>query len=237
MQDKPSIPVLSAACFAPDASIETILSRVEGYSGLELVLWERAGALRVKTSTSELARLRAAASVLPDGVVNVHIELPDGVHLARAEEDARERAIEFIEKAIGIASAIGARSVSVAPAMIGPWPDGDYCEALRVVCLALRELARVAERAGVEIGFIPVSGGFLLSPAETRDLVDEVNSPHVGVVLDVTAVERVGVVEQWVNALGRRVIAIRGDAKDVRFEGVRIELGRGIENGSDSDFV
>jgi hexulose-6-phosphate isomerase len=226
MQDTFAHIVLSSACFPPDASIETIVAHAPGYAGLELVMRERAGALRFKTSASELARLREAASGLTLGIVNVHLELPVGVHAAHV--DARSGAAELITAALRKVSVLGARSMSVVPAVIGPWPDGDYCEAMQVVHAALRELGREAERAGVAIGVVPASGGFLLSPFETRQFIDEVNSPHVGVVLEVEAVRRVGFIEQWVKALGRRIIAVRTQSREqlegVSFAGTIIQI-------------
>lgn len=226
MQDRSEYIVLSSTCFPPDASIETIIAHAAGYGGIELMMRERAGALRFKTSASELARLREAVSELAGGVVNVHLELPDSMHLAHVEGDVRSRAAELVTTALLKASVLGARSVSVVPAVIGPWPDGDYCEAMQVVHAALRELGREAERSGVAIGVVPATGGFLLSPFETRQFIDEVNSPHVGAVLEVEAVRRVGFIEQWVKALGRRVLAMRGGARNplgaVAFDGPHI---------------
>ena len=46
---------------------------------------------------------------------------------------------------------------------------------------------------------------FLLSPLEMRRLIDEVASPHVGVLFDTGNVVQFGFPEQWIRILGSRI--------------------------------
>src|SRR5690606_11015790 len=60
----------------------------------------------------------------------------------------------------------------------------------------------------------PIWNMFLLSPLEMRRLVDEVGSPHCGVLLDTGNITLFGFAEQWLRILGNRVRQIH--LKDFR---------------------
>lgn len=80
-----------------------------------------------------------------------------------------------------------------------------YADALNFAYEALKELAPEAEKRGVIIAIENVWNGFLLSPVETRDLIDRVNSPWVQAYFDTGNVLKFGFPQDWVSILGRRI--------------------------------
>ena len=59
---------------------------------------------------------------------------------------------------------------------------------------------------------------FLLSPLEFKDFIDKVDSPFVGIYLDVGNVVYTGYPEQWIKILGKRI-------KKVHFKDFRRSIG------------
>lgn len=83
-----------------------------------------------------------------------------------------------------------------------------YADALKLTFDALRHLIPEAEKRGVVIAVENVWNHFLLSPVETRDLIDRLNSPWVRICLDVGNVVRFGFPEDWIDILGRRICCV-----------------------------
>ncbi len=93
---------------------------------------------------------------------------------------------EHLEKSIALAKRMGARLIRTLPEM-----DGQYINDARRILPAIRPVLPVLEREGlklaIENGRIPC--------ADLRAALDEINSPHVGVVLDM--VNSLAVPEGW----------------------------------------
>lgn len=72
----------------------------------------------------------------------------------------------------------------------------------------LIELAQYAEKVDIKIGVENIRNKFLLSPLEMRTFIDEINSPYVGVWLNVANMMMFGYPEQWIMILGKRIIKV-----------------------------
>ena len=70
---------------------------------------------------------------------------------------------------------------------------------------SLQTLGAAAEELAVTILIENIWNMFLLSPLEMRRLIDEVASPHVGVLFDTGNVVQFGFPEQWIRILGPRI--------------------------------
>ncbi len=81
----------------------------------------------------------------------------------------------------------------------------DYEVAYDRALQGLTELAPFAESHGVIIGVENIWNKFLLSPLEMRGFIDAVNSPFVGVWLDVANMLMFGYPEQWIRILNARI--------------------------------
>src|SRR5579863_4141762 len=83
-------------------------------------------------------------------------------------------------------------------------------------CLdAMQRLAPTAGKAGVKIGCENCNSEqrFLLTPREFWVFLNDVNSPHVGIHLDVGNIHDTGFAEQWIEMHGPRITRIH--LKDV----------------------
>jgi hexulose-6-phosphate isomerase len=80
------------------------------------------------------------------------------------------------------------------------------------------QLKEEAEATKVSICLENVWNKFLLSPLEMRDFIDKINSPYVGVYLDVGNVIYTGYPEHWIRILGKRI-------KKVHFKDFRRKVG------------
>ena len=89
-----------------------------------------------------------------------------------------------------------------------------YQDGLNFAYRVLYDLRHEAEGAGVAIAIEAASGGGLLSPVELREIINQANSPAVGVCLDVARVACGGVVEDWIETLGNRIKSVRVDLSD-----------------------
>ena len=106
---------------------------------------------------------------------------------------------------------LGAEAILVVPAVVGAWDSPTlqtpYADALNHTHDALSALAGEAEGRSVVIAVenVNVYSRFLLSPVETADLIDRVNSPWVGVYFDTANVLPTGYPQDWIATLGPRI--------------------------------
>lgn len=188
-----------------------------GFDGLELLI-ETDGELSLDTSGEACRRWARQAGEADLRIVVLACKLTDECNLGCELREMRERGRDRIRVALERAAALGAGVVSIEPAVVGNAsgepPLADYEGSLSRVYEMLCALSLEAERCGVVIGVVPAAGRFLLSPVETRRLIDRVNSPFVGVVLDAVEISSVGYPQQWITTLGQRIAAIRLSACD-----------------------
>lgn len=84
-----------------------------------------------------------------------------------------------------------------------------YQDGLNFAYRVLYDLRYEAESTGVAIALEAADGAGLLSPVELREIINQANSPAVGVCLDVARVSRVGVALDWIATLGNRIKSLR----------------------------
>ena len=83
-----------------------------------------------------------------------------------------------------------------------------YETALNHVFQGMMEVAEQAEKRGVKIAVRAAGDGFLLSPVETRNFVDRLNSPAIGVAFNLSDVARFGCPVDWLRCLGYRLLGV-----------------------------
>jgi L-ribulose-5-phosphate 3-epimerase len=140
-------------------------------------------------------------------------------------DDAGERAAAkaHVRHMVRLGAALEVDALLIVPGFVGPFEAGppvvaDYEVTYRRAVDDFRELAVEATRAGVVLGIETVWNKFLTSPVEMRAFVDAVDSPFVGVYLDVGNVLRTGYPEQWIQVLGPRV-------RKVHFKDFKVGIG------------
>jgi len=134
-------------------------------------------------------------------------------HYASPDPAVRTRARELTIAGLDRARWLGAPALLVVPAVVGHFqkptqPVAGYADALVYAYEALRELSFEAEARAVTIAIENVWNQFLLSPVEMRELIDRVNSPWVGVYLDVGNVLKFGFPQDWIDTLGWRTARV-----------------------------
>ncbi|MEZ5978590.1 MAG: sugar phosphate isomerase/epimerase family protein [Planctomycetota bacterium] len=196
-----------------------------GYDGVELDSPSYADLDEV------LAAIEETGVVVP-GVVN-------SMHWIKTlgDRDAAVRAegVKFLETALRDAKKVGATTVLLVPAVVGP--DVSYRDAWERSQAEIRRVLPLAAELGVTIAFENVWNNFLLSPLEAARYVDELESEWVGWYLDIGNVVHYGWPEHWVEALGTRIV--KCDVKDYSrgkcnneglWHGFDVEIGEGDAN-------
>jgi sugar phosphate isomerase/epimerase len=84
-----------------------------------------------------------------------------------------------------------------------------YQDALNFAFRLLHEARYEAESTGVPCALEVPADGCLLSPVETREVIDQGASWAVGACLDVRRIARIGSPADWLTTLGRRVNSLR----------------------------
>ena len=226
-------PSLNAWTFPASTNIAQMASEASaaGFEAFEPVIAEQ-GELTFNTCEKEC---RQFAETIRDAGLDV-ASLASGAtwqyNLGSPDSGVRAKGRELIVSALDRAAWLGAPVFLVVPAVVGGWRDArpltSYADALSRCYDQLRRLAGEAEARGVAIGIENVLNRFLLSPVETRDLIDRINSPYVGVYFDTGNVMPLGYPQDWIDTLGGRILRIH--VKDYRL-GDRDRQGGGCPLG------
>ena len=145
------------------------------------------------------------------------------VNLLSDDDAERQQAKGHVRNMVRLGAALEVDTLLIVPGFVGPFEAGapvvaDYEAAYNRALGDFRELAADAEQAGVALGIETVWDKFLTSPMEMRAFCDAVDSPNVGVYLDVGNVIRTGYPEHWIRILGSRV-------RKVHFKDFQVGIG------------
>lgn len=139
------------------------------------------------------------------------------VHLFERDEELRRRNVARFKELLRYARFLGAPMVA---AESGVNPGGDYDDRdWRNMKATLEELVEEAEKWGVFVGLEPADGHLLGDARTMRQMIDEVPSSNIGIVIDPGNLlhednffRQDQVIEEAFELLGDRIIA--GHAKD-----------------------
>jgi len=84
-----------------------------------------------------------------------------------------------------------------------------YERAFNQLFLRLEGLTAAAQRRRVNLAVENPGGHLLLSPLELRDLIDQINSPHLGVCFNPGHARRFGKPLDWAEILNHRILAAK----------------------------
>jgi len=119
----------------------------------------------------------------------------------------------YVSSQFQAAASLGAKVLNLSIPPLRRGADGvgftRYPNALNFAYELLRRLRIEAEAAGVTVALEAAKDGSLLSPVEVGELIDAVNSPAVGVCLDVERIASIGSPLDWIRTLHRRILAVR----------------------------
>ncbi len=176
---------------------------------------------------------RAASLTSRHGVrvVSLTIE-PGDAALGDVDRAKRAEAQGCLADVLKVVAPLGLSCVIVSPPAVhsrqADGPAVAYADAINGLLEAMRSLSLVAERSGVTLAVRAPYRGCLLSPVETRELLDSVYSAWVGVCVNARELEPVGRLDDWIGTLAYRVVAVRFadpermSAREPRFRGAHV---------------
>jgi L-ribulose-5-phosphate 3-epimerase len=188
------------------------LVKKAGYDGIELWLGDMPW-FQMATGDAAVRELRRAVEGAGLVVSNVSTGLHWASPLSARDPKVRAQAMRIVERQLEAAQLLGTDAVLVVAGLVTQ--EVPYDEVYARCVQALQTLGTTAARVGVRIGIENCNAEqrFLLSPREFRLFLDEVNSPAVGLHLDVGNIHDTGFPEQWIEMMGTRITRVH--LKDV----------------------
>ena len=125
--------------------------------------------------------------------------------LVSADELGRLRRIDFLKRAIDAAAALGSDCVSLWSG--APDHSGGRAESMWLLVHSLRQVIAYAEQRQVTLGFEPEPGMLIDTMTSFDELLDRVDSPRLGLTLDVGHLHCLGegpipaIIERWNHKL------------------------------------
>jgi L-ribulose-5-phosphate 3-epimerase len=166
-----------------------------GFDGIQLGVTDPPGELTLRTKDEDVAKLAKACK---DEGIDPH-SLYGGIRFFREDDADRKRGRDEALHVLDIASALGCKTILIHPGQLTTAIPYDTCWKL---CLdELNALKEKAEMRHLRLGLENVWNKFLMSPLEAKRLVEEINSPSVGIWFDIGNVVVFGFPEQWLRIL------------------------------------
>jgi L-ribulose-5-phosphate 3-epimerase len=189
----------------PSAAVQPLVKFLEplkkaGFDGIQLGVLDGPGELTPRTKDEDVIKLAKACK---DAGIEPH-SLYGGIRFFREDEADRKRGLDDAKHILDIASALGCKTILIHPGQLSTSVPYDLCWKLSID--GLNTLKDKAERQHLRLGLENVWNKFLMSPLEARRLVEEVNSPAVGIWFDIGNVVVFGYPEQWLRILGLKNI-------------------------------
>jgi hexulose-6-phosphate isomerase len=176
-----------------------------GFEGIE------AQTITDAKEADEIKEASMKAKIPIHSVMNMgHWEWP----LSSPNPDDVKKSVERMEISLRNARLWGADTVLLVPGVVRP--DTTIPQAWQRSQPVVKRLIPLAKELGVRIGIEPVWNKFLLTPYDTAKYVDEFKSPWVKAYFDVGNVVMYGFPQEWIRALGKRIIKFH--LKDFKFE-------------------
>ncbi len=178
--------------------------------GVELTVGD---AVKADISEAECKKISDYAKQKKIGLRTIATGFYWGNSLGSEDEEERDRAVAFTRQYLRIASWLGVETVLVVPGSSRvPWDPSRPVVSYKTVWVkslkSLRELAKLAEELKVNIGLENVWGRFLFSPIEWEKYLDEIKSDRIGMYLDVANCCPYVRPQDYVEVLGKKIMAV-----------------------------
>jgi L-ribulose-5-phosphate 3-epimerase len=188
------------------------LIKKSGFDGVELWLGDKPW-FQMTTADAQVRELRRKVEDAGLAVSDVANSLDWDENISARDPQVRERALRHVERQIETAQILGTDAILVVAGLVTG--ENPYNEVYGRTLESLRALHDKAAKARVKIGCENCNAEqrFLISPREFWQFLNEVNSPWVGIHLDVGNIHETGFAEQWIEINGPRITRIH--LKDV----------------------
>jgi len=166
----------------------------------------------------EIKKAADAANVRIDSVMNMdHWKYP----LSSSDPGVVEKSLAGMRTSLHNAKFWGSDVVLLVPAVVNP--QTSYRDAWTRSQREIRKLIPLAEELKVVIAIEEVWNKFLLSPLEMASYIDEFHSPWIKAWFDVGNVLLYGYPQDWIRALGKRIVKVH--LKDFKRKEGRVRVG------------
>ncbi len=188
------------------------LIKKAGFDGVELWLGANPW-FQVNTTDGEVVQLLRKVENAGLVVSNVSNTLDWEHPISSRDPKIREQAFRHIGRQIEAAPLLKTDAILVVAGLVTE--EVPYNEVYLRTVEGIKSLAEKAGKAKVKIGCENCNSEqrFLHSPREFWQFLNDVNSPHVGIHLDVGNIHDTGFAEQWIEIHGPRITRIH--VKDV----------------------
>lgn len=188
------------------------LTKKAGFDGIELWLGDTPW-FQMTTTDAEVLALRRQVENAGLVVSNVSTGLHWRYPISARDPKVREEGIRIVERQLETSKLLGTDAILVVAGLVTE--EVPYNEVYFRCLDAMQALAPKAEKAGVKIGCENCNSEqrFLITPREFWTFLNDVNSPFVGIHLDVGNIHATGFAEQWIEIHGPRITRIH--LKDV----------------------
>ena len=178
--------------------------------GIELTYGE---CLRENITEEECKRIKNYADNKKIGLKTLAAGFYWSCSLGSDDSEEREKAIDFTEKYIKVASWLNIDKILVIPGAVDvAWDDSrpvtSYKNVWDNATESLKKIIPSAEKNGVVICLENVWNKFLLSPIEFQFFLDQFNSDYIGIYFDVGNALLNGYPEHWIEILKDKIKAI-----------------------------
>ncbi|MBI4578940.1 MAG: sugar phosphate isomerase/epimerase, partial [Planctomycetes bacterium] len=187
-------------------------AKAAGFTGMEVALSPQ-GCMTPETTEADVRKV--AASIRSEGleIAGLASGMLWEASLTHPDAKVREKGRDLVRRMIAMAPILGTDAILVVPGAVDVFfmPDApvvDYRDAWSRASEAIASLVPEAEKAGVRLGIENVWNRFLLSPLEMCQFVDQFKSQAVGAYFDVGNVMLFGYPDQWIRALGSRIVRV-----------------------------
>ncbi|HHI79946.1 MAG TPA: sugar phosphate isomerase/epimerase [Planctomycetes bacterium] len=152
----------------------------------------------------------------------------DSVHwrhtLSDPNPEVRAKGLRALRTALEDAHDYGATTCLLVPGVVRK--DIPYDLVYERSQKEIKKVLPLAEKLGVKIAIENVWNGFLQSPLEFRNYIDEFRSPWIGAYLDIGNMRKFGWPTHWIRILGKRILKV--DIKGWSFKkGFRVGILQG----------
>lgn len=185
------------------------LAKDAGFDGIELN-YDLDSDLSPKATPKDLQGIRRLADKIGIEISGLCSFLFWPYPLTANDADKRNRGLELAGLMTEAAHHLGTENLLVVPGAVHiPWRD-DYEPVPNDVCHqraveAVKKLLPKAEKLGVHMNIENIFfNGFLMTPQEMNDFVDEFQSPNLNVHFDTGNIMLFQFPEHWVTQLGKR---------------------------------
>lgn len=158
------------------------LAQKAGFSGIELIMWEKERELAIDTPDTRLKEFKMICSDYGLEIPSLACPLLWGYTFTHNDIEVRRKALLIVERAINAAALLGADTILIIPGVVTA--DTDYADAYQRAQESIEKLGRLAKASDISLGLENGGMKFLATPLEFDRFLGEINNDSVGVYFD-----------------------------------------------------